>query len=115
MLKALGDRNYALGINKLVYHVSMENPWIDRKPGMTLNGIGLYFQRDQTWWKPGAAWVEYAQRCQALLQAGKPGGSDVAVFTGEDIPRRSILPYQVGKYFTRHLWRLLRCRQRKSA
>jgi len=58
---------------------------------MTLNGIGLYFQRDQTWWKPGAAWVEYAQRCQALLQYGKPV-VDVAVFTGEEIPRRSILP-----------------------
>ena len=94
MLKALGDRNYALGINKLVYHVSMENPWMDRKPGMTLNGIGLYFQRDQTWWKPGAAWVEYAQRCQALLQYGKPV-VDVAVFTGEEIPRRSILPYRL--------------------
>ncbi|MBO9204073.1 MULTISPECIES: glycosyl hydrolase [Niastella] len=94
MLKALADRNYASGINKLVYHVSMESPWLDRKPGMTLNGIGLYFQRDQTWWKPGRAWVEYAQRCQALLQTGKPV-VDVAVFTGEDIPRRSILPYRL--------------------
>jgi hypothetical protein len=35
--------------------------------------------------------VEYAQRCQALLQQGKPV-VDVAVFTGEEIPRRSILP-----------------------
>jgi hypothetical protein len=91
MLKALGDRNYALGINRMVYHVFMHNPWVDRAPGMTLNGIGLYFQRNQTWWKPGRAWVEYAQRCQALLQSGKPV-VDVAVFTGEDIPRRSILP-----------------------
>jgi hypothetical protein len=96
MLKALGDRNYAMGINKLVYHVSMENPWLDRQPGMTLNGIGLYFQRDQTWWKPGKAWVTYAQRCQALLQAGKPV-VDVAVFTGEEIPRRSVLPDRLVK------------------
>jgi hypothetical protein len=91
MLKALGDRNYAAGINRLVYHVFMHNPWVNRAPGMTLNGIGLYFQRNQTWWKPGKAWVEYAQRCQALLQQGKPI-VDVAVFTGEEIPRRSILP-----------------------
>lgn len=91
MLKALGDRNYALGINRMVYHVFMHNPWVNRAPGMTLNGIGLYFQRNQTWWKPGKAWVEYAQRCQALLQLGKPV-VDVAVFTGEDIPRRSVLP-----------------------
>jgi hypothetical protein len=90
-LKALGDRNYALGINRLVYHVFTENPWLDRKPGMTLDAIGLYFQRDQTWWKPGKAWVQYAQRCQALLQLGKPV-VDVAVFTGHEVPRRSILP-----------------------
>lgn len=91
MLKTLADRNFALGINRLVYHVFMHNPWTDRAPGMTLNGVGLYFQRNQTWWKPGKAWVEYAQRCQALLQQGKPV-VDVAVFTGEDIPRRSVLP-----------------------
>jgi hypothetical protein len=91
MLKALQDRNYALGINRLVYHVFMHNPWIDRKPGMTLDGIGLFFQRDQTWWKQGKAWVDYASRCQALLQLGKPV-VDVAVFTGEEIPRRAILP-----------------------
>src|SRR5689334_3714151 len=90
-LKALQDRNYALGINRVAYHVFMHNPWVERAPGMTLNGIGLYFQRNQTWWKPGKAWVEYAQRCQALLQQGKPV-VDVAVFIGEDAPRRSVLP-----------------------
>jgi hypothetical protein len=91
MLKALQDRNYALGVNRLVYHVFVHNPWLDRKPGMTLNGIGLFFQRDQTWWKPGRAWVDYARRCQALLQLGHPV-ADVAVFTGEETPRRAVLP-----------------------
>ncbi len=90
-LKALQDRNYALGANKFVYHVYVHNPWMDRKPGMTLDGVGLYFQRDQTWWKPGKAWVDYAKRSQALLQEGKPV-RDIAVFIGEEIPRRSILP-----------------------
>ena len=91
MLKALQDRNYALGINRMVYHVFVHNPWLNRKPGMTLSGIGLFFQRDQTWWKPGRAWVDYARRCQALLQLGHPV-TDVAVFTGEETPRRAILP-----------------------
>ncbi|MGB8192076.1 MAG: glycosyl hydrolase [Chitinophagaceae bacterium] len=91
MLKTLGDRNFAAGINRLSFHVFMHNPWMDRKPGMTLDAIGLYFQRDQTWWKQGRAWVEYVSRCQALLQSGKPV-VDIAVFTGEDLPRRSILP-----------------------
>lgn len=91
MLKTLQDRHYALGINRLSYHVYALNPWLDRQPGMTLDGIGLYFQRDQTWWKLGKAWVDYSQRCQALLQYGKPV-VDIAVFTGEELPRRSVLP-----------------------
>lgn len=92
MLKALLDRNYALGINRLFYHVYVHNPWLDRKPGMTLDGIGLFFQRDQTWWDKGAkAFSDYAARCQALLQYGHPV-TDIAVFTGEEIPRRSVLP-----------------------
>lgn len=90
-LKTLQDRNYALGINKLVYHVFVHNPWMDRKPGMTLDGIGLYFQRDQTWWKQGKAWVDYATRTQEILQAGIPV-ADIAVFTGEELPRRAVLP-----------------------
>ncbi|HYJ38619.1 MAG TPA: glycosyl hydrolase, partial [Chitinophagaceae bacterium] len=91
MLKTLGDRNFALGINRFVYHVFTHNPWMDRKPGMTLDPIGLYFQRDQIWWKQSKAWVDYAKRCQALLQLGKPV-VDIAVYTGDEFPRRSILP-----------------------
>jgi hypothetical protein len=90
-LKTLGDRNFALGINKMVLHVFTHNPWINRKPGMTLDGVGLYFQRDQTWFKQSKVWVDYLARCQALLQMGKPV-VDIAVFTGEEIPRRSVLP-----------------------
>ncbi|HEY4324870.1 MAG TPA: glycosyl hydrolase [Mucilaginibacter sp.] len=91
MLKALADRNFALGINRFVFHVDVLNPWLDRKPGMTLNGVGSFFQRNQTWWEPGKAWVKYVQRCQAMLQMGHPV-TDVAVFTGEETPRRAILP-----------------------
>lgn len=93
-LKTLQDRNYALGINRLVYHIYVHNPWVNRKPGMTLDGIGLYFQRDQTWWKQGKAWVDYATRVQALLQEGAPV-TDLAVFTGEELPRRAILPDRI--------------------
>jgi hypothetical protein len=90
-LKTLADRNYALGINRFFYHVFVHNPWTDRKPGMTLDGVGSYFQRDQTWWKPGKAWVDYCQRVQFQLQKGKPV-IDLAVFIGEDFPSRSMLP-----------------------
>jgi hypothetical protein len=90
-LKVVGDRNFALGINKMVLHVFTHNPWMDRKPGMTLDGVGLYFQRDQTWFKQGKVWIDYLARCQALLQMGRPV-VDIAVFTGEELPRRSVLP-----------------------
>ena len=91
MLKPLLDRNYALGINKLFFHVYTHNPWMNHRPGMTLDGIGLFFQRDQTWWEEGKSFVDYIIRCQTLLQYGHPV-VDIAVFTGEEMPRRSILP-----------------------
>jgi hypothetical protein len=90
-IKTLADRNFALGINKLVHHVFMHNPWMNKKPGITLDAIGLLFQRDQTWWPKAKAWTDYIRRCQALLQLGKPV-TDIAVFTGEEYPRRSLLP-----------------------
>jgi hypothetical protein len=91
MLKALGDQQLCLGANRLVYHVFNHNPWLHRKPGMTLDAIGLYFQRDQTWWPTVKVWTDYHARCQAMLQAGTPV-VDIAVFTGEDIPSRAALP-----------------------
>jgi hypothetical protein len=91
MLKVLADREFALGINRFTFHVDVHNPWLNRKPGMTLDGIGTFFQRDQTWWKLGAAWVQYITRCEAMLQMGRPV-TDIAVFTGEETPRRAILP-----------------------
>ena len=90
-LKGLGDRAFAAGINKLSLHVFMHSPWVDKKPGMTLDGIGLFYQRGQTWFKQSKAWIEYLTRCQALLQSGKPA-VDIGVFIGEELPSRSILP-----------------------
>jgi hypothetical protein len=97
MLKSLGDRNFALGINRIAYHVYVHNPWLDRKPGMTLDGVGLYFQRDQTWWKQARAWIEYTRRCQAMLQLGQPV-ADIVVFTGEETPRRALTPDRLMKF-----------------
>ena len=91
MLKPVLDRNFALGINKVFFHIFVHNPYTDKAPGTTLDGIGLYFQRDQTWWKPGKAFVDYVARCQALLQYGHPV-TDIAVFTGEEVPRRAFTP-----------------------
>ena len=91
MIKPLLDRNFALGMNRLFFHVNTHNPWLDKKPGMTLDGIGLFFQRDQTWFAEAKPFVEYITRCQTLLQKGKPV-ADIAVYTGEEIPCRALTP-----------------------
>lgn len=58
---------------------------------MTLDGIGLFFQRDQTWMPEAKPFVDYITRCSALLQQGRPV-QDIAVYTGDEMPRRSVLP-----------------------
>ena len=91
MIKPLLDRNFALGMNRLFFHVFTHNPWTDRKPGMTLDGIGLFFQRDQTWFPEARGLVDYITRCQQLLQWGAPV-ADIAVYTGEEMPSRALTP-----------------------
>ena len=90
-LKPLLDRNYCMGINSLVFHVCTHNPWTDRRPGMTLDGIGTFFQRDNTWWREMPAFTRYITNCQKMLQQGHPV-VDLAVYVGDEVPRRSILP-----------------------
>lgn len=91
MVKPLLDRNFCLGMNRLFFHVNTHNPWLDKKPGMTLDGIGLFFQRDQTWYPEAKAFVDYITRCQTHLQKGDPV-VDIAVFTGEEMSRRALTP-----------------------
>ena len=91
MVKPLLDRNFCLGMNRLFFHVFTHNPWTDRRPGMTLDGIGLFFQRDQTWFPEARVFVDYITRCQRLLQMGRPV-VDIAVYTGEEMPCRALTP-----------------------
>ena len=93
-IKPLLDRNFALGMNRLFFHVDTHNPWLDKKPGMTLDGIGLFFQRDQTWYPEAKGFVDYITRCQTLLQKGKPV-VDIAVYIGEEMPNRAFTPDKV--------------------
>ena len=92
-IKTLIDRNFCLGINRLFFHVNTHNPWTDLKPGMTLDGIGLFFQRDQTWFPEARPMVDYVNRCSQLLQMGSPV-ADIAIYNGEDMPRRALRPEQ---------------------
>lgn len=95
-LKPLLDKQYCLGINRLFFHVYALNPDPSKKPGMTLNGIGLFFQRTQPWWTEGRSFVDYITRTQRLLQMGRPV-VDIAVYTGHEMPRRAILPERLAE------------------
>lgn len=94
LLKPLGDRHYCRGVNRFMLHVYTAQPFLDREPGMTLNGIGTVFSRTQTWWPQARGWFDYMRRCQAVLQQGVPV-NDIAVFIGEELPSRALLPAQL--------------------
>lgn len=85
-LKALGDSVFCTGINRFIFHRYVHQPWLDRVPGVTLGPWGINFERTNTWWEPGAAWIQYLSRCQYLLQQGT-FQADLCYFYGEDAPK----------------------------
>ena len=81
-LKPIGDAAFFAGVNRLVLHRFVQQPWNDRyKPGATMGRWGTHFDRTQTWWEPGKALVTYWQRCQALLQWGRAPAADTVGVT----------------------------------
>ncbi|MCH7224884.1 glycosyl hydrolase [Haloferula sp. A504] len=84
-MKTVGDRAWAAGINRFVFHRYAHQPWDDVVPGMTMGQYGIHFERTTTWWEPGRAWLDYIRRSQFLLQDGE-FGADVLVFAGNAMP-----------------------------
>lgn len=83
-LKGVGDKAFTEGINRMVIHRYAMQPHPDAAPGMTLGPWGIHFDRTNTWWEPGRAWMEYLNRCQTLLQKGT-FVADMAYFIGENV------------------------------
>jgi len=69
-VKALGDYEFAQGINRFVIHRYAHQPYLDRFPGATMGPWGLHYERTQTWWEMSGAWHEYLARCQFMLRQG---------------------------------------------
>ena len=70
-IKALGDYEFAQGVNRFVIHRYAHQPYLDRFPGVTMGPWGLHYERTQTWWEMSTAWHEYLSRCQFLLRQGQ--------------------------------------------
>ena len=94
-LKATGDAQFASGVNRMVLHHWVHQPFDDRyKPGMGMGWWGTHFGRNQTWFEPGKAFFQYLGRCQSLLQRGAAPADFVSVGSvqgdGDVIPVRAL-------------------------
>jgi hypothetical protein len=84
-LKLEGDKEFCLGVNRFIFHRYAHQPWLDRVPGMSMGPWGINFERTNTWWNQGTAWISYLSRCQYLLQQGR-FAADLLYFYGESAP-----------------------------
>lgn len=86
-LKPIGDQYLAMGVNRIVFHTSDHQPFVDEahKPGMTLGFFGQHYSRNITWAEQALAWNTYLARCSYLLQQGLFVG-DLAYYYGEGAP-----------------------------
>ena len=88
-IKAQCDRIYTEGINRVIYHRFVHQPWPGSKylPGMTMGRWGMHLDRTQTWWRHVGAWFRYQTRCQWMLQEGRPV-ADVLFYAGGHVPNQ---------------------------
>ncbi|MFV5697817.1 glycosyl hydrolase [Flavobacterium sp. ZT3R17] len=82
-MKAVGDKAFTQGVNRMIIHRFAHQPHPTAFPGMTMGPWGIHFDRTNTWWEQGKAWLGYLWRCQALLQQGLLV-ADLIYFSGED-------------------------------
>ncbi|RYD84533.1 MAG: glycoside hydrolase family 2, partial [Sphingobacteriales bacterium] len=73
------------GVNNTILHVYITQAYPDKVPGINAY-FGTEFNRNNTWFYQGSAFIDYIRRCNYVLQQGKPV-NDVAYFIGEDAPK----------------------------
>jgi hypothetical protein len=57
---------------------------------MTMGQYGCHFDRNNTWWEQGRAWVKYLQRSQHLLQEGE-NVADILCYAGDAAPNGGVI------------------------
>ncbi len=97
-VKPFGDWAFCEGLNRFVIHRYALQPWTqpERRPGMAFGPFGLHYDRTVTWWNESRAWNEYLERCQFLLQQGKPV-VDILYLADERAPRHWRNPNRSGE------------------
>jgi NAD-dependent dihydropyrimidine dehydrogenase PreA subunit len=83
-MKPLGDWAFCAGVNRIVFHRYHHQPWLDRRPGMTMGPYGVHWERTQTWWELVPAYHEYLARCQFMLRQGLPVADMLRILTYAD-------------------------------
>ena len=90
-IKSQGDRVYAEGVNRIIFHRYACQPWPGEKylPAMTMGRWGIHLERTQTWWRHAPAFFRYQSRCQWMLQEGL-FVADALYWRGEVAPANGV-------------------------
>ncbi len=83
-LKPYGDAAFCSGVNQIILHSYIHQPF-DLKPGMTLGKFGGHYNRNNPVWEFNQDWLKYQARVQYILQQGEPV-VDVLFYTGDELP-----------------------------
>lgn len=86
LLRPFGDAAFCAGINQLVLHSYVMQPF-DREPVlMLMDYFGGHFNRNNPWWTMAAEWCMYQKRIQYVTQQGKPV-VDALYYIGDQFTR----------------------------
>ena len=83
-LKPAFDKALCEGMNRLVWHAFVCSPAEMGVPGQQYFA-GTHFNPNVTWWDKSAPFLDYINRCQALLQRGL-FTADVCYYYGDHVP-----------------------------
>ena len=84
-LKSFGDRAFCSGINQMILHSYVHQPF-DKRPGMTLGPFSAHFNRNNAYWQHASEWLNYQTRVQNILQKGTIA-SNILYYIGDQLPQ----------------------------
>jgi len=98
-LKPSFDMACTEGLNRLIWHAFVSSPEKMGMPGQQYFA-GTHLNPNVTWWNRGEPFFLYLNRCQWMLQQGKPR-ADVLVYYGDHVPNftqaRASDPAKLGR------------------